>query len=78
MKGAHGLRPDGHEHVRCRYCLAEAVHVHTIEGSGVLGRPDDVLYAAHSRHGTEVPCDRSVRQVVDLIDRHRPAPEDTP
>lgn len=70
--GAHGLQPDGHEHVRCRFCYRTDVHV----VQGAFDSHAAPIYAAHAvvAGGTE-PCRRSRAQAVLPQDRHQPAPE---
>lgn len=68
MKGAHGLQPAGHEHVRCRFCNRPDAHTTTSELT------DEVRYAPHSRNGSTVQCTKSILQTVHDEDRHRPAP----
>jgi hypothetical protein len=69
--GAHGLQPDGHEHVRCRFCRRSDVHTVT-RGDG------QPVYDAHDRPGSTVKCMTSRNQLVLAEDRHRPAPGGRP
>jgi hypothetical protein len=67
--GAHGLQPEKHEHVHCRFCGADFVHVAATYAT--KGTPSTVaLYGPHTYAGTEDDiCPESRGRVV--FDEHR-------
>jgi hypothetical protein len=72
-RGAHGLQPEGHEHVRCRYC--RRIDVHVQPGVEARSGGERVKYGPHTQHGTELPCQSSRGQYVHAHDRNMPDPE---
>jgi hypothetical protein len=63
VKGPHGLQPADHEHVHCRFCDRDYVHV--------IHRRGKVVYAGHIMFGTDADCTRSHGQEVYPQDRGR-------
>lgn len=72
--GAHGLQPSGHEHVHCRYCLANGVHVEPPQESA-LREQGLVVYGPHNvKGGTDAKCLPSRGMVVPDEHRHQGDP----
>jgi hypothetical protein len=71
--GAHGLQPEKHEHVHCRYCKANGVHVEPPQ-SPELREQGYVVYGPHARKGGIVKCMESRTMVVPDEHRHQGDP----
>ena len=71
--GQHGLQPEGHEHVHCRFCNANGVHVQppTNPHMAALGK---VAYGPHEVKGGIVPCAKSAGHLVWDAHRHQGDP----